>query len=122
MQHYSLLCVGAVYQDVILHVPRFPREDSKLRATSRTVRVGGNIINLLRVFKQVRETTNVTYQLGLLCSMGEGSGEGIRVVQSIEEEIGVKVGYKLREGIGISTAYVAEDTEGKGRSIISWSE
>ena|SRR5947207_8076119 len=49
----SLLTLGAIYRDVILKVPKFPAEDSKLRATSERTRVGGNVPNSLSVLSQV---------------------------------------------------------------------
>ncbi|KAK7965960.1 uncharacterized protein PG986_000237 [Apiospora aurea] len=49
----NLVCVGACYLDTILSVPRFPEEDSKLRATSLSVRRGGNCPNSLEVLQQL---------------------------------------------------------------------
>lgn len=37
----------------MLTVPHFPHEDSKLRATSRKTRLGGNIPNTLGVLSQI---------------------------------------------------------------------
>jgi len=37
-----------------LSLPHYPEEDSKLRATELTTRVGGNIPNTLQVLSQVR--------------------------------------------------------------------
>ncbi|KAF6843813.1 PfkB family kinase (D-sorbose binding protein) [Colletotrichum musicola] len=47
-----LILVGACYLDTILSVPRFPEEDSKLRATSLHVRRGGNCPNTIEVLHQ----------------------------------------------------------------------
>ncbi|KAI0123001.1 hypothetical protein BJ170DRAFT_121811 [Xylariales sp. AK1849] len=49
----NLVCVGACYLDTILSVPYFPEEDSKLRATSLSVRRGGNCPNSLEVLQQL---------------------------------------------------------------------
>ncbi|KAK7955049.1 pfkB family kinase [Apiospora saccharicola] len=49
----NLVCVGACYLDTILSVPHFPEEDSKLRATSLSVRRGGNCPNSLEVLQQL---------------------------------------------------------------------
>ncbi|KAK1754652.1 hypothetical protein QBC47DRAFT_384538 [Echria macrotheca] len=51
MKHIVL--VGACYLDTILEVPRFPLEDSKLRATGLQVRRGGNCPNTLEVLLQL---------------------------------------------------------------------
>ncbi|ORY41211.1 hypothetical protein BCR33DRAFT_718877 [Rhizoclosmatium globosum] len=43
---------GACYQDVILHVDSFPREDAKMRANEVEKRRGGNGANVLQVLSQ----------------------------------------------------------------------
>lgn len=48
-----LIAVGACCLDTILEVPRYPEEDSKLRATSLTKRRGGNTPNTLEVLEQM---------------------------------------------------------------------
>lgn len=53
MSSFSILGIGGIYEDVILTVPHFPHEDSKLRATSRETRLGGNIPNTLGVLSQI---------------------------------------------------------------------
>ncbi|KAH8728413.1 Ribokinase-like protein [Phaeosphaeriaceae sp. PMI808] len=50
MKH--IICVGACYLDTILVVPQFPTEDSKLRATALSRRLGGNCPNTLAVLEQ----------------------------------------------------------------------
>ncbi|KAI0024339.1 hypothetical protein F4780DRAFT_725116 [Xylariomycetidae sp. FL0641] len=49
----DLVCVGACYLDTILSVPRYPEEDSKLRASNLSIRRGGNCPNTLHVFQQL---------------------------------------------------------------------
>lgn len=53
MSNFSILGIGGIYEDVILTVPHFPHEDSKLRATSRETRLGGNVPNTLGVLSQI---------------------------------------------------------------------
>lgn len=53
MSSFSILGIGGIYEDVMLTVPHFPHEDSKLRATSRKTRLGGNIPNTLGVLSQI---------------------------------------------------------------------
>lgn len=55
-----LVAVGAIACDVILGVPFFPPEDSKLRATSFTKRRGGNVGNTLEVLQQLVKPTQRT--------------------------------------------------------------
>src|ERR1700744_4459715 len=49
-RHIAL--VGASYIDTILDTSKFPEEDSKLRATSRLIRAGGNTVNTVSVIQQ----------------------------------------------------------------------
>ncbi|KAL2913707.1 hypothetical protein HK105_206723 [Polyrhizophydium stewartii] len=49
----AVVVVGAVYQDVILHVDRFPDEDTKKRAQRVEYRRGGNGGNTLAVLAQL---------------------------------------------------------------------
>lgn len=53
MKRPRLIAVGACAIDTILQVPHFPKEDSKLRATSLTKRRGGNSPNSLEVLQQL---------------------------------------------------------------------
>lgn len=53
MYNAKLIVVGAVACDVILGVPFYPQEDSKLRATSFRKRRGGNVGNSLEVLQQL---------------------------------------------------------------------
>lgn len=48
-----LVAVGAVACDIILGVPFYPEEDSKLRATSFHKRRGGNVGNTIEVLQQL---------------------------------------------------------------------
>ena len=57
-----LVAVGSCAVDSILEVPRYPEEDSKLRATSFTKRRGGNTPNTLEVLQQLVDTD--TYDHG----------------------------------------------------------
>lgn len=56
----NVLLVGQIYLDTILHVPKFPEEDSKLRATSSEQRTGGNTCNSAKVLGQF-DQVNVCY-------------------------------------------------------------
>jgi hypothetical protein len=48
----TVLVVGQLYQDFILHVDHFPEEDAKKRANNLEIRSGGNCGNTLRVLSQ----------------------------------------------------------------------
>ncbi|TGZ83645.1 Ribokinase-like protein [Ascodesmis nigricans] len=48
-----ILALGALFEDTILTLPRYPLEDTKLRAHSRSTRIGGNTINMFEVLHQL---------------------------------------------------------------------
>lgn len=48
----AVVLVGQIYLDTILHVPHFPHEDHKLRASSKENRRGGNGANTAEVLAQ----------------------------------------------------------------------
>lgn len=52
----KLIAVGAVACDILLGVPHFPAEDSKLRTTSFHKRRGGNVGNSFEVLQQLLVT------------------------------------------------------------------
>ncbi|KAI8387530.1 Ribokinase-like protein [Blakeslea trispora] len=60
MKKHSILLVGQVYLDNILHVDFFPKEDSKLRAYAAEQRLGGNTCNTAQVLAQ-HHPLNVYY-------------------------------------------------------------
>eukprot|EP00116_Pleurobrachia_bachei_P006039 sb/3466301/ len=47
------LIVGNVCKDIIYYCATYPREDSKVKATNRTIRLGGNAGNILQVMPQL---------------------------------------------------------------------
>jgi ketohexokinase len=61
----AIVCVGAVYIDIILTVPHFPIEDQKLRASSHTRRRGGNCPNTLEVLAQLADIVELQNGLNL---------------------------------------------------------
>ena len=56
----KLIAVGAIACDIILDVPSYPEEDSKLRASSFNKRRGGNVGNTLEVLQQLLVTESQT--------------------------------------------------------------
>ena len=51
----SLLVVGNVCKDVIYQTEHYPAEDSKAKACSKEVRMGGNAANILQVLPQLTD-------------------------------------------------------------------
>ncbi|CAO0797526.1 unnamed protein product [Mucor circinelloides] len=56
----NVLLVGQIYQDTILHVDKFPEEDTKIRANNAEQRTGGNTCNTAKVLAQF-DDINVCY-------------------------------------------------------------
>ncbi|KAI8991878.1 Ribokinase-like protein [Mycotypha africana] len=59
--HHNVLLVGQLYIDTILHVKKFPEEDTKLRADRVEQRIGGNTCNTAQVLAQRYDQLRVHY-------------------------------------------------------------
>jgi hypothetical protein len=51
----NVLIVGQVYQDTIMTVDYYPREDTKMRSNHTQQRRGGNCVNTAEVLSQFRK-------------------------------------------------------------------
>ncbi|KAK0392398.1 hypothetical protein NLU13_1893 [Sarocladium strictum] len=82
-----LILVGACYIDTLLSVPFFPSEDSKLRATSSTTRIGGNCPNSLQVLQQlVTPSDDLAVHL-ISCLPSRSSPASRRIARSLTGEL-----------------------------------
>lgn len=82
-----LIAVGAVACDVILGVPFYPGEDSKLRATSCNKRRGGNVGNTLEVLQRLlanqdQRGTTSKVQLSLVAALPRSTSPCIDFIAS----------------------------------------
>ena len=50
----KILIVGNICKDIIYYCDSYPREDTKVKATDRAIRLGGNAGNILQVLPQFR--------------------------------------------------------------------
>ncbi|EWC44700.1 hypothetical protein DRE_06478 [Drechslerella stenobrocha 248] len=117
MAGFSLLALGALYRDVIVTIPSFPAEDTKLAAVSERVRVGGNISNSLTVLAQV-----VAAGTPLLYATVVGGPEPLwRPLVAALEAQGITMLYEIRDGENATTptAYIFESQATGSRTIIS---
>jgi len=57
----GILIVGGLYSDTILHVPSFPKEDSKQIASKVETRRGGNAANTITVLGQLLHNKNYSH-------------------------------------------------------------
>lgn len=68
MKRTRLVAVGGCAVDTILQVPHFPKQDSKLRATSLTKRRGGNCPNSLEVLQQLTHREHARHIMNRECA------------------------------------------------------
>ncbi|KAL7271365.1 hypothetical protein RUND412_005888 [Rhizina undulata] len=115
---FHILAIGAIYQDVVLRVPTYPAEDTKLRATSQERRLGGNVINTLTVLHEIldRDFTPAGESWGMWIVSSVGR-EGGFVSQELEKR-GVVGLLQRHEGVEMATAYIISADSGS-RSIVT---
>lgn len=84
MEATSLVAVGAIACDIILGVPHYPEEDSKLRATSMQRRRGGNVGNSLEVLQQLLAAgkTPNNVRLSLVAALPERDSPSLDFIRS----------------------------------------
>eukprot|EP00116_Pleurobrachia_bachei_P000807 sb/3461069/ len=73
------LIVGNVCKDIIYSCATYPHEDSKVKATNRTIRLGGNAGNILQVMPQLPNSEGVCGYVKLgSCSYSQEAAEFLR--------------------------------------------
>ncbi|SPQ21862.1 a1d22f46-8c71-4f8d-a079-2b3ff2a424d3 [Thermothielavioides terrestris] len=129
MKH--LVLVGACYLDTILTVPRFPAEDSKLRATAVQVRRGGNCANSLEVLAQLLAAGPhrlPPVKLHLVSCLPDAEAPATsRILSSFGHGAGaaaIDFGYCLyREGHQEpASSYIIRSTETGSRTIVNYND
>ncbi|KAF2475126.1 Ribokinase-like protein [Lindgomyces ingoldianus] len=118
MKH--IICVGACYLDTILTVPKFPTEDSKLRATKLTRRLGGNCPNTLSVLEQFIDESIELHFLAVLPSEHSGATKFIRDSYS-KVQIDPSCIYRVAYDESPSS-YIFQNGETNSRTIVNYNE
>ncbi|CAG9999809.1 unnamed protein product [Clonostachys byssicola] len=126
MKH--LILVGACYLDTILReandVPFFPEEDSKLRATSLSIRRGGNCPNSLEVLQQILVQQETVGLYLITCLPSRASSATRRVIGSFGEQSLVNLDHCLyREAYDeAASSYVIRGERSSSRTIINYND
>ncbi|KAF2438866.1 ketohexokinase [Karstenula rhodostoma CBS 690.94] len=121
----GFVCIGAVYIDTILSVPKFPNEDEKLRATGHTRRRGGNCTNTLEVLSQLVARGEQTKgepraQLYLLSVLPERPSADIRFISQSIPKVNIDTGCIFREGFeNAASSYIIQAAANNSRTIVS---
>ncbi|KAF1802792.1 Ribokinase-like protein [Mucor lusitanicus] len=116
MSHKSknVLLVGQIYLDTILHVARFPEEDTKMRASNAEQRTGGNTCNTAKVLAQF-DDINVCYM------SAAGSREtSSHIMESLQDQgIATNDTTLYRDDKMLPSSLIIHNQESGSRTIIS---
>ncbi|KAG2201691.1 hypothetical protein INT46_007143 [Mucor plumbeus] len=112
MNQNNVLLVGQIYQDTILHVHKFPEEDTKMRANNAEQRTGGNTCNTAKVLAQYNDI-NVCYMSA--AGSRETSSHIIETLQNIETNETIL----YRKDKMLPSSIIIHNEESGSRTIIS---
>ncbi|CAI6336892.1 unnamed protein product [Periconia digitata] len=124
-----IICVGAVYIDTILSVPKFPIEDEKLRATHHTKRRGGNCANTLEVLSQLisapsfqnGKKDNITTNLHLITVLPNKTSLATKFIYDTLPEISTADSIFRAAHEEAASCYILQNAQNHSRTIISHS-
>jgi ketohexokinase len=120
-----IVCVGAIFIDTVLSVPKFPIEDEKLRATSHTRRRGGNCGNTLEVLTQlVSEDESYDGEekpsLHLLAVLPEEASQDTTFIKESLADVGIMNSSLFHPGSkDAASSYIIQNAANNTRTIIS---
>ncbi|POR35233.1 Uncharacterized protein TPAR_04563 [Tolypocladium paradoxum] len=122
MKH--LILVGACYLDTILSVPRYPDEDSKLRATSLKIRRGGNCPNSLQVLQQLLDGHDDVRPYLVSCLPEQSSPATRRVIASFGSNTRVDFRHCIyRQGhTEAASSYIIRSEESGSRTLVNYND
>lgn len=118
MKH--VICVGAVYIDTILGIPKFPVEDEKLRATDHVRRRGGNCANTLEVLSQVvsRDDENEISK-HLITVLPNKNSAATKFIRDSIPDVNTDFCIFHEECSEAASCYVLQNAQNHSRTIIS---
>ncbi|KAJ3458539.1 hypothetical protein FSOLCH5_010453 [Fusarium solani] len=125
-----LIVVGACYLDTILRnapptvVPFFPSEDSKLRATSLSIRRGGNCPNSLEVLEQLL-VDHDALQLHLVSPLPNASSSATRrIISSFGPESNINFHHCIYRDASTEAAssYIIRSEESGSRTLVNYND
>ncbi|PVH93897.1 Ribokinase-like protein [Periconia macrospinosa] len=115
-----IVCVGAVYIDTILSIPKFPIEDEKLRATSHARRRGGNCANTLEVLSQLIPTTSLVTQLHLLTVLPKRDSPATKFICDSLPGVQTNACLYREEQDEAASSYILQNAQNQSRTIVSY--
>ncbi|TPX45149.1 hypothetical protein SeLEV6574_g04051 [Synchytrium endobioticum] len=130
LRQVTLFIVGAVYQDFILHVDRYPFEDEKLRANHVTKRRGGNGGNTLCVLDQFRRVKANNDQevevalefVGTFAGERETAEKTSPVVMDLLKRKGISLSHSIFRGLQYETPTAWIIATPESRTIVNYNE
>ncbi|KAF2642962.1 ketohexokinase-like protein [Massarina eburnea CBS 473.64] len=118
-----IVCVGAVYIDTILNVPKYPIEDQKLRATGHARRRGGNCANTLEVLSQLinPQDNDATRKgnLHLLAVLPNEKSAATNFIRDSICKVTIESCIFRPEHNEAASSYILQNTQNHSRTIIS---
>ncbi|ODV88377.1 hypothetical protein CANCADRAFT_4512 [Tortispora caseinolytica NRRL Y-17796] len=115
MARDRILLVGAAYQDIILDVPHFPQEDTKLQVRNLVRRWGGNVVNIARVLRALDD--NLDIHLVVPLPSESTSKEFLEFCARIN----VTVSPLFSDATEFPVAYVTRSLDRNTRTILNYS-
>ncbi|KAI8086398.1 putative PfkB family kinase [Halteromyces radiatus] len=111
----NVLLVGQIYNDTILYINEYPKEDTKLRANDMEQRRGGNICNTAEVLSQFpRLNPHVMSCLG--------PKEASTALISSLETLGIKTKACIHRQTPTPSSYIIQSADSGSRTIISYNK
>ncbi|KAF8543212.1 Ribokinase-like protein [Trichophaea hybrida] len=111
-----ILGLGALYEDIVLSVPHLS-EDSKIRATHKEVRIGGNIINTFEVLLDAPQFPGPPLHLEFFGAVG--TPDSCQHVYTDLTSRGITPRLLHRDSPGTASAYIICSQTTGSRTIIS---
>ena len=109
----NILGIGNAVLDIVLNVPHTMHDDQEVRASQRTIQVGGNVSNSLYVLSQLGHNTT-------LCSTTGGDAEAKQLLTGLKErQINIEHIQRFIKG-RTPTSYVTLNAENGHRAIVHY--
>ncbi|KAF2655063.1 Ribokinase-like protein [Lophiostoma macrostomum CBS 122681] len=125
---HHIVAVGAIYIDTILSVPHFPKEDTKLRASSLLRRRGGNCGNTFEVLEQLIQATASPLaanplKLYLSSVLPSSASEATKFIKDSFSIVNLDPTCVYREEASeAASSYIIKNATKSTRTIVSYNE
>ncbi|KAL7974875.1 Ribokinase-like protein [Trichoderma sp. SZMC 28014] len=122
MKH--LILIGACYLDTILSVPHYPEEDEKLRASTLSIRRGGNCPNSLEVLQQLVQPQDAIRMYLISPLPSKSSPAAQRIKASFGESSPVSLEHSLyRETYTeAASSYIIRSEQTGSRTLVNYND